>query len=244
VSSLAKKVRARLERDASPEVKANFERYFKGQVQLLGLKRPALAVIERELKPSFAALSLAQRQEEALGLLGSPFLEERQIAVGVLAKDAKKLPDSFLTAVEPIFDRVAKDWATCDLIAGKLLRVFVLRSPKTRRRVVGWSRSKNLWRQRASAVAFVNEARKGQHDDEIMEICERIVKNPERFVQLGCGWVLRELYLAAPDRVSGFLRSHEPELSREGLRYAIEKMPRRLQKSLLDSHRAPSPRVR
>jgi len=34
-----------------------------------------------------------------------------------------------------------------------------------------------------------------------------------------------------------FLEAHFPSVSREGLRYAIEKMPRTLQESLLSRHK-------
>ena len=64
------------------------------------------------------------------------------------------------------------------------------------------------------------------------------MKNDERFVQLGLGWVLRELYLADRDLVLSFLAAHYGELSREGLRYAIEKMPAELQMRLLAEHAA------
>jgi 3-methyladenine DNA glycosylase AlkD len=62
------------------------------------------------------------------------------------------------------------------------------------------------------------------------------VKNPERFVQLGTGWALRELWLAEPRKVRAFLRDHYPHFSREGLRYAIEKMPPAQQRTHLDEH--------
>lgn len=46
----------------------------------------------------------------------------------------------------------------------------------------------------------------------------------ERFVQLGCGWLLREISLSERKRVISFIEKHHESFSREGLRYAIEKM--------------------
>jgi hypothetical protein len=45
--------------------------------------------------------------------------------------------------------------------------------------------------------------------------------------------VLRELYLADPDNVVEFIKDNYDHFSREGLRYAIEKMPDDLKTELL-----------
>jgi 3-methyladenine DNA glycosylase AlkD len=61
-----------------------------------------------------------------------------------------------------------------------------------------WKDSTNVWKQRAACVSFVKLARHGKFNDDILGICAQTVRNPYRFVQLGTGWVLRELWLAAP----------------------------------------------
>jgi len=48
------------------------------------------------------------------------------------------------------------------------------------------------------------------------------------------GWVLRELSVADEDIVICFIKNHYDEFTREGLRYAIEKMNKPLQKQLLN----------
>jgi len=60
------------------------------------------------------------------------------------------------------------------------------------------------------------------------------IKNNERFVQLGAGWVLREMSLSDLDRVVAFIKDNYDKFSREGLRYAVEKMPQLLKKELMD----------
>jgi 3-methyladenine DNA glycosylase AlkD len=173
---------------------------------------------------------------DAFTLLRARHAEEKQVAVLLLHRYRRELPADFVRRLEPVFDAGVREWGTCDGISSRVLRHLVLRSPAECRRVVSWSRSRHPWRQRASAVAFVNEARHGKHTPEILRVCERLVDNPHRFVQLGMGWVLRELWLAEPDAVLAFLRTHYPKISRDGLRYAIEKMPNSQQKGLLIEH--------
>ncbi len=84
-----------------------------------------------------------------------------------------------------------------------------------------------------AAVSFVNLARHGNVTAEVLQVCKTTIKNPERFAQLGTGWVLRELWLAEPAVVEVFIKENYQHFSREGLRYAIEKMPKKLQKEIM-----------
>jgi len=79
----------------------------------------------------------------------------------------------------------------------------------------------------------VKLARFGNHTDQIIKISSTCVKSTERFVQLGNGWVLRELSLADLDLVVKFIKENYENFSREGLRYAIEKMETKLRTKLM-----------
>jgi 3-methyladenine DNA glycosylase AlkD len=240
MNTLLKSVQRDLKRVADPATKAGAERYFKNAVKARGVKRAGVTAIERALRPRLLVLSHQARMELALTLLRAPTLEDRQVGLGVLAREIKALPDDFVDEVAVLFDDVVRDWASCDMLCSKVLRPLVVRSPDARKRVVAWSRAANPWRRRAAAVAFVNEARTGDYDAAILHVCARIANDPDRFVQLGCGWVLRELWLASPDTTVAFLQKHMTSLSREGLRYAIEKMPKNEQARLLALHTAAS----
>ncbi len=89
-----------------------------------------------------------------------------------------------------------------------------------------------MWKQRAACVTLVNVARFGAYNEDILFIVKNTVKNRERFVQLGTGWLLREFYLADKTACILFIKENYMSLSREGLRYACEKMPVPLQREL------------
>jgi 3-methyladenine DNA glycosylase AlkD len=235
-----RRVRARLARVASPEVKRQFETYFKGALPFVGVRRPLVAAAERELRPSFAALTAECRLACGMHLLRCDEMELRQVGIGVVQREVKRLPDGFIDDVAELFDEVVRDWATCDTICGKILRPLIVRSNANAKRVASWAASKNLWRRRAAAVAFVNEAKRGKHDDIILAVCRRLETDPERFVQLGCGWVVRELFLASPSKAVAFLEANMNAISSEGLRYAVEKMPTPKQRALLGKRQAAS----
>jgi len=105
------------------------------------------------------------------------------------------------------------------------------------RRISEWRTADNLWRRRASGVAFVELAKNGDENfagftDILLQICESTVRHPERFSQTGTGWVLRELSIAEPQRVQDFVGAHVCEFSTEGLRYALGKLSPAAQDSL------------
>lgn len=252
--SFARRVRAALVAAAQADVREGHEAYFKGVVRFHGVRAPEVRALVRELWPDVASRGDAAVTSEAFALLEAPFFEEKQFGVALLGRQARRLPASFLHVLAPVFDRAVHDWATCDDISGHVLRPMIVREPAARRVLLRWSRDRHLWRQRASAVAWVNEARHGEFTDEILVIAANVLRNPERFAQLGAGWVLREVSLADRPRALAFLAEHRGRMTREALRYAVEKLPADLRARVLGdapagaarpSRRAPrSPRAR
>jgi len=60
------------------------------------------------------------------------------------------------------------------------------------RRIAKWKKSKNLWRARASIVAFANQAHRGDSNlagftDIVIDNCTTLVKRNERFAQKRLG---------------------------------------------------------
>jgi 3-methyladenine DNA glycosylase AlkD len=236
-------VRRRIRAAAAPEVRAGYERYFKGAVRFLGARMPAVRRIERGAWAELRARDAGAIETEALALLASPYSEEKHVGIGLLQRAGRRLGPGFLARLERCFDRTVGDWATCDAVCGRLLRTR-LGEVAARRRFVRWSRARHTWRRRAAAVAFLSGARHGRHQNEILAVCARLARDEDRFVQLGMGWVLRELWLARPTRVEGFLARHAGTIHREALRYAIEKMPAPRRRRMLALHDAARPRPR
>jgi DNA alkylation repair enzyme len=207
-SRFGREVRRCIVERADLAVMEGAERYFKNQLWFLGLNAPGIREVTREVEPLFEGRPISQVVGECFRL--------------AFHRGPRRGTSAY--------------WGACDHIAGRVLRPLVSTSPRWRKRIVSWRNAKSPWRQRVAAVAFVNEARHGRHNREILTICRALVRNPDRFVQLGMGWVLRELFLADREVVLDFLRQHYPSINREALRYAIEKMPKSLQSTILTEH--------
>ena len=112
---------------------------------------------------------------------------------------------------------------------------------KLARAIGQWSASGPLWQRRAACVAFVNHAKHGDErvhglSEVIVESCENLVRDSERFAQTGVGWVMRELSLAELSVVTDFAERNLHLLSREAVRSLTKKMPEARRRELLERH--------
>ena len=138
--------------------------------------------------------------------------------------------------LETVIDEHVYDWATCDMLSSTVIRYVVNEDENVAKLMLKWSTAECIWRQRSSCVSFVVLAKHGNHNDVILKICSNCVTSEERFVQLGVGWVLRELGQDDLKTVVKFIVDNYNHFSREGLRYAIERMKDPLRKHLLSGN--------
>jgi 3-methyladenine DNA glycosylase AlkD len=239
---------ARLDALATEKSRAFWERYLKGAVPFRGVPmaaiRAAVHAWWREDGPS--ALAVPAQKALALELFDGAFCEDKlagtlvlqELLLGRLAlQDVKRLG--------ALFDRGRiADWNTCDWFCVKVLGNLVARDLPSRDladAIASWRTARTLWQRRAANVAFVNLARRGEANFEgftalMLDTCAVTVRSPERFAQTGVGWLLRELAEADRGAVLAFADEHLGVLSREAMRYAVERMPKSVQARVLRQH--------
>lgn len=248
--SLAKTISQSLQKLADPTIAVGKKKYFKGVCEFHGIKTPvankALKLYLPSLQQLYESHGRPGIHELCKTLMASKFHEEK-CAVPFIMKSVLDKKPSQLGLVDVDFlgkevfrTGIVFDWATVDTLSGQVLHYALINdgnhsNTKVSQTLVEWASNSAspLWQQRASCVAYVKLAKHGNHTDDIIKITDLCVKNQERFVQLGVGWVLRELWLAEPQLVVDFIVDRYSNFSREGLRYAIEKMDSQLQTKLL-----------
>lgn len=203
----------------------------------LGLKAPVIKGIFKDIWASdIKSLELSDKLKLSMQCYSSEFMEYKNVGCDILVKIHKELDQDFLNqqAINILRDN-CNTWATCDALSSKVIRHMIDKDKTNKYALIvkEWKDSDNIWIQRSSCVSFVCLARHGKYNDTIIEICSQCIKNDERFVQLGVGWVLRELSLADLELVVTFIQDNYHLFSREGLRYAIEKMDNTLKQKLL-----------
>jgi 3-methyladenine DNA glycosylase AlkD len=91
-----------------------------------------------------------------------------------------------------------------------------------------WTKSKNRWMRRASAVSLIIPAKKGKFLKDIFEISDTLLEDKEDMVQKGYGWMLKVVSQAHQKEVFDYVMKNKAKMPRTALRYAIEKMPKSL----------------
>jgi 3-methyladenine DNA glycosylase AlkD len=231
---------------ANPKTKAWWENYLKQAIPFRGVKmgdiRAAVhAWIEAERFQE--RLPLGEQVDLALSLFREPDAETK--IAGILYLQEVLLPAGALDwrSHLPRFARLydeghIADWNTCDWFSVKVLGPLAQQEGEACARAIAeWRHADNLWRNRASGVAFVNLAVRGEGNfagftDMLLQVCATLVRREERFAQTGAGWILRELSLAEQERVIDFVEAHQDELSKEALDRAVSRMPEDIKRRL------------
>lgn len=230
------RVRAALLPHADPAVKEGMQRYFKQRHPFHGVKAVHIhAVARATLPPSGDGEALLGAAGE---LLAAPFMEERQVGALWLRARERQLPPDLVARLAPLVDLTVDNWAVADALSGGVLRRRVFRVPAERTELRTWVHAPSAWRRRMVAVTYTNEARTGRYDAEILEVVGALLGDHERFVQLGIGWLMRELSVSDRPRAVRYLLDHLDGFSREGLRYAVEKLPPEERRSVMAAPRA------
>ncbi|MGL1935430.1 MAG: DNA alkylation repair protein [Fibrobacterales bacterium] len=214
--------------------KDQFERYLKNVVTCMGIRSPAIDVLFKQ-EYTLTLKTLPQKDQITLGcsLIQSDYFEMKKFGILILNKNIKHISTSELSSFSKLFKNDIYDWATCDTFSSKVLTRLIKKDNAFVLPISQWKSSPHLWQQRASCIALVGLGRHGNHNEIILSICTEVIKNSERFAQLGVGWVLRELSVANTELALTFIQNHYSQFSREGLRYAIEKLEPSLRKNIL-----------
>ena len=225
-SEIAKSVRARLRKAASPKFKEKTRRFFTEHVRPLGVPLQgcarAVANALEEAKKSNVAVTLSGAKNAAEDLYSSGILEEQFCANILLSRFEKKFGEDDIAFFESIIPKHVDNWACCDglcSIMGKLYERHPRQAQKTR----FWAKSKNRWARRASVVCFVLPVRRGVFIDLVYGNVLAMLYDSDDLVRKANGWALRQAGKFDQKRLVGFLELHAgmPAIT---LSYAMEKL--------------------
>lgn len=207
--------------------------YLKGTAEFRGV---AMAEIRAEVSRTWSAEVAGWPRDRALalalGLMHERFSEDKLAGVLLLAEHLLgALGTEDLPALAgPLADGAIADWGVCDWYAVKVLAPLCARDGEPfARALVAWSDDgAPLWQRRAPAAALAVLAGKPAPFPELaalaLEVCGRLVTDPQRFAQTAVGWLLRELSKQEPDAVAAFVAGRDEAMSAEARRMATAKL--------------------
>ena len=240
----------RLASSSTKKSRTFWERYLKGTIAFRGVP---MGEIRRQLRTwwtsfDLGSLSLPERKRIALKLFEGQYAEDKLAGTLVLSEILlAEVDEQDIEQFARLFESgLIADWNTCDWFCVKVLGRVIARELPRRKiadRVAAWCAARSVWQRRASNIAFVNLAKRGDANFAgftrlMLLTCQTTVRSRERFAQTGAGWLLRELAESERHAVLEFAETHLRDLSSEAIRYITERMARRTRQRLLGLHSA------
>ncbi len=229
-ASLILDLESALRAEASLALAQSMQRYFPGGVVALGVSNAAVANIAAAAVLRAPALDVDEWALVADHFARSHACHEHVIlASALLAKVARRADADgrLLELVKSWLENDVSNWAQCDDLCIKPLYLYLKRHPKWQMQVLDWAASPSPWCRRASNVAMVKFVGRSAHADltRIFANCERLLADPDPYVQKGIGWLLKVTSQVEQQGTLAFLHQHRAAMARPTLRYAIEKLP-------------------
>lgn len=160
-------------------------------------------------------------------LMESPLQKVRVGALSIMgqcAKGKKCTPERLAELYELYIrrhDRI-NDWGLVDLAAYYVVGQYL--ADKPRDILYKLARSTDQWERRTAIVATAHFILKLKQVDDTFAIAEILVRDPEKFVQTGAGWMLRAAGDVDQPGLLRFLYKNAAIMPRVMLRYSIEKL--------------------
>jgi len=180
--------------------------------------------------------------KEVEKLFNSPFHEARLCAAIILnhqfekskqPQDRKKLFYFYLKQVKA---NHVNNWDLVDVSAPRM-GAYLSEIDDPMPLLLKLSKSKSLWERRVSMILTFALIRAGDLEPTII-IAETLLKDDQDLIHKASGWMLRELGKRDVMMLRRFLSEHAHEMPRTMLRYAIEKLPERERKQLLQDSKS------
>jgi len=226
-------LRKELKKNSDPELKESSKRFFKEEIKVYGIKTSKATEISKKYYLKIKELSKKEIFEICEELFKSDYCEEAYIVANWLPKEIKRFEKKDIYIFKKWIDKYINNWAKCDSFCNHTIGDMIIKYPELAEEVKFWSKSKNTWMKRASAVSFILPARKGNYLKEAFEISDTLLLDKEDLVQKGYGWLLKEASRKHQKEVLAYVIKNKKVMPRTALRYAIELMPRELKEKAM-----------
>ncbi len=212
------------------------QRYVGSPVPVLGLKTAEMRAILNGFAKAHPDLDARTVHALADSLWHGNVTEERWAGIGVLERYSNAWNDASWRMADRWVDD-AVGWGLCDSLGAGPIAEMVYARPARYRELLRWTRSKNFWRRRVSTYALHRFVRAGELDKPLA-LLERLLHDPEFWVQRAVGTWLRECWKKDERRVRAFLVKHARGLPPVTITVATERAPKAFREDLRKRARA------
>lgn len=233
VATFVADVERALTLSATPERAKYEKRYLKSELRFIGAAMPA---VRTECARQYMRLKPVARAELDLltdALWRSNCHELRSVAICLMVRSSELFGRKDLPRMQSMISESA-GWAHVDWIATDLLGAVYATDASIADELRSWSKDSDFWVRRASMLALLDEARRGNRKafELFSEFASTMVHEKEFFIRKAIGWILREVSKKQPEWTHQFLLQHRDLVSGLTLREGSKYLPPEMQDSL------------
>jgi 3-methyladenine DNA glycosylase AlkD len=211
------------ERHADAAVVKKYSRFFKEGYDAHGVRDDLLhkkvdSILARD------DIDLRLLYETARLLVKSGKYEETFLAVMLLRPHAKKFTQTLFTELTHWFESGIHNWAHTDVICRDLSSPLLTNKIIDLNRLSSWRQAANKYQRRAVPVSLLPLLTQVNDYKLLFDYIEPLMQDPERTVQQGLGWFLREAWKRKREVTEAFLLKWKETAPRVIYQYATEKM--------------------
>ncbi len=219
-------VKRELRENVDEDYKKRSYGFFKEKVKIIGVSAPKT----RKVSARSLLLTKNLNKKDIFGLceemLKSGTSEEAVIAFDWAFRFKKEYSRSDFYIFEKWLKNYVSNWASCDNFCTHTFGYFVCQFPEFLPKISSWTKSKNRWLRRASAITLIYPVKRKKYLDNIFQTTDALLPDQDNLVQKGYGWTLKEASNIYPEKVFKYVMRNKKDMPRTALRYAIEKMPK------------------
>jgi 3-methyladenine DNA glycosylase AlkD len=228
MNTIVKEISQKLEQFSDLKTKESGERFFKEKVKMHGVKTAIALNISKEYYKQVKGKTKEEVFTLCEELWQTGYMDESFIACNWSYNVHKDFEDKDIQIFERWINSYVNNWASCDTFCNHTVGEFIEMYPKYISTLKQWAKSDNRWMKRAAAVSLIIPARKGLFLNDVFEIADTLLLDPDDMVQKGYGWMLKVASNMHEKEVLDYVMKHKDNMPRTALRYAIEKMPKEL----------------
>lgn len=195
--------------------------YMRNQFQYLGVKKPVIADVQKNIFRKHAIKSRSTLEEILLELWAQEHREYKYVAMD-LAKFHKKLWEPSILNTFKHMLCTSSWWDTVDDISEHLVGDLVKKYQSLEDEVAGWINHDYMWLRR-TAIIYQLFWKKETNEKILFNNCKVVMHEKEFFIRKAIGWALRQYSKTNPTAVREFIDQHRLSLSglsiREGSKY-------------------------
>lgn len=216
-------IRAYCQAHTNPKIVEKYARYFTEGFDAYGLSREDH---EAKVKTLMASGKLSKRLVLSTSklLIKSGKHEETSFAIILLKEFVDEFDDKTLPAIEQWFKIGIYNWAHCDVLCDQLMTPLFEKQLIKYKDLGQWRSAQNKYQRRAVPVAMLPLLKTQKSFKPLFTFIEPLMMDPEKKVQQGLGWFLREAWKLQPKDTETFLLKWKNESPRTIFQYATEKM--------------------